>query len=88
MSTEQQCPGIIGENIEVTIHFDYTPASPQAPTEPPWNSTVEISAVRITSYDPITKTEFHEDIVAILSENAIDEFKVKCHEYMDNPERS
>jgi len=82
MSTSQTCEGLIGENTEVTINFDYTKAERQTLTDPPWGATVEISTITIEGFT-FYGDAFEDDIIDDLSQQTIDAFEVKCHEYME-----
>ena len=85
MSTEQKCTGLIGSNTEVTINFDYTEIEHQSLDSPGCGAIVEISTITVLALDETgTGNEFDDDIIDDLSQETIDAFEVKCHEYMEN----
>ena len=73
---EQKFKTHIGDEVEVTVWFDYEPFQPQTRTDPEFMAQVTINAVLIDEDDD-------QDIADILKKDIIEHLKEKCFGYLE-----
>lgn len=67
----------IGDEIAVTVWFDYEPAQEETYWEPDFASEVTINAVCVDNDDK-------KDIEAVLSHDTLENLRLKCFEHMES----
>lgn len=71
---EEEMKTHIGEDVPVTVLFDYSPPEEQTPDCPAWPAIIDINEVNING---------EIEISDILSEKVTDELVMKCFEYLE-----
>jgi len=78
---EQSIETHIGDEIAVTVWFDYEPAQQQTHWDPAYTSEVTINAVCVDG-------DKERDIEAVLSCDTLQDLNFKCFEHMETEQES
>lgn len=76
---ENNIQTVIGDEIEVTVYFDYEPEQQQTHWDPGFTSQIEINAVCVDGNE-------ERNIAEVLSREILRHLELKCFEYMESEE--